>query len=186
MGLQGVLADKSLVAVERSCWFNEVGLKRNGNNVYTVLPTRAAVEDCHQRQLRQVELDTARWKAQQARTSGAVSFKDAVELLAQARLRHPGPPKRHRRQDRLHHAGLLRRRLHPAHLHPRHPPIPRRRRKDECFHGTGDACVCFCLLQKTHPTNCLRQSVRCASSDASILKSDNSLCHIRGVFATSR
>ncbi len=63
----GVLAGKSLIAVERSCWFNEVGLKRNGNNVYTILPTRAAVEDCHQRQLRQVELDTARWKADQVR-----------------------------------------------------------------------------------------------------------------------
>ncbi len=63
----GVLADKSLIAVERSCWFNEAGLKRNGNNVYTILPTRAAVEDVHQRQLRQVELDTARWKAEQIR-----------------------------------------------------------------------------------------------------------------------
>ncbi len=44
-----VLADKSLIAAERSCWFNEAGLKRNGNNVYTILPTRAAVEDAHQR-----------------------------------------------------------------------------------------------------------------------------------------
>ncbi len=63
----GVLTDKGLITVERSCWFNEVGLKRNGNNVYTILPTRAAVEDVHQRQLRQVELDTARWKAEQVR-----------------------------------------------------------------------------------------------------------------------
>ncbi len=63
----GVLAEKSLITVERSCWFNEAGLKRNGNNVYTILPTRAAVEDVHQRQLRQVELDTARRKAEQAR-----------------------------------------------------------------------------------------------------------------------
>ncbi len=59
-----VLADKSLITVKRSCWFNEVGMKRNGNNVYTILPTRAAVEDAHQRQLRQVELDTARWKVE--------------------------------------------------------------------------------------------------------------------------
>ncbi len=62
-----VLTDKGLITVERSCWFNEVGLKRNGNNIYTILPTRAAVEDVHQRQLRQVELDTARWKAEQVR-----------------------------------------------------------------------------------------------------------------------
>ncbi len=63
----GVLADEGLIAVEQSCWFNEAGLKRNGNNVYTILPTRAALEDVHQRHLRQAKLDTARWKAEQAR-----------------------------------------------------------------------------------------------------------------------
>ncbi len=63
----GVLTDKDLITVERSSWFNEAGLKRNGNNVYTILTTRAAVELHHQRQLRQVELDTARWKAEQLR-----------------------------------------------------------------------------------------------------------------------
>lgn len=47
----GVLTDKGLITVERSCWFNEMGLKRNGNNIYTILPTRATVEDVHQRQL---------------------------------------------------------------------------------------------------------------------------------------
>ncbi len=60
----GVLADKSLIAVERSCWFNEAGLKRNGNNVYTILPTRAAVEDCHQRQMRELEQSAARLRAE--------------------------------------------------------------------------------------------------------------------------
>ncbi len=47
----GVLTGKGLITVERSCWFNEVGLKRNGNNVYTILPTRAAVEGFYKRQL---------------------------------------------------------------------------------------------------------------------------------------
>lgn len=47
----GILAEKSLITVERSCWFNEAGLKRNGNNVYTILPTRAAVDEYHQQQL---------------------------------------------------------------------------------------------------------------------------------------
>ncbi len=46
----GILAEKSLITVERSCWFNEAGLKRNGNNVYTILPTRAA-DEYHQQQL---------------------------------------------------------------------------------------------------------------------------------------
>jgi len=49
----GVLTDKGLISVEQSCWFNEVGLKRNGNNVYTILPTRAVVEDVYKRQLGQ-------------------------------------------------------------------------------------------------------------------------------------
>ncbi len=37
--------------MERSCWLNEMGLKRNGNNVYTILPTSAAVEGFYKRQL---------------------------------------------------------------------------------------------------------------------------------------
>ncbi len=60
----GILADKGLITVERSSWFNEVGLKRNGNNIYTILPTRAAVEDCHQRQMRELEQSTARLRAE--------------------------------------------------------------------------------------------------------------------------
>lgn len=61
----GVLAEKGLIAVEQSYWFNEVGLKRNGNNVYTILSARAAVEDVHQRQLRRLELDAQHRRALQ-------------------------------------------------------------------------------------------------------------------------
>ncbi len=60
----GVLTDKSLITVERSCWFNEAGLKRNGNNIYTILPIRAAVEDYHQRQMRKLEQSAARLRAE--------------------------------------------------------------------------------------------------------------------------
>lgn len=60
----GVLTDKRLVTVERSCWFNEVGLKRNGNNIYTILPIKAAVEDYHQRQMRDLEQNAARLQAE--------------------------------------------------------------------------------------------------------------------------
>ncbi len=60
----GVLMDKSLINVERSCWFNEAGLKRNGNNIYTILPLRAAVEDYHQRQMRELEQSAARLRAE--------------------------------------------------------------------------------------------------------------------------
>ena len=66
----GILADKGLLAVARSRWFNEAGLKQNGNNIYTILPTRAAAEDYHQRQLQQVEADTARWEAQKLAVEG--------------------------------------------------------------------------------------------------------------------
>ncbi len=41
----GVLTGKSLITVERSYWFNEAGTRRNGNNIYTILPTKVAVED---------------------------------------------------------------------------------------------------------------------------------------------
>jgi len=47
----GILAKKSLITVERSCWFNEQGMKRNGNNVYTILPIQCAVDEYHQQQL---------------------------------------------------------------------------------------------------------------------------------------
>ena len=82
----GILADKGLLAVARSRWFNEAGLKRNGNNIYTILPTRTAAEDYHQRQLRQAEADTARWEAQ----------KLAVEGKAGERLGVAGAPSRPR------------------------------------------------------------------------------------------
>ncbi len=60
----GVLADKGLITVERSCWFNEQGMKRNGNNIYTILPTKAAVEDYYRRQMRELEQSTARLRAE--------------------------------------------------------------------------------------------------------------------------
>lgn len=47
----GVLLDKRLIAAEYTHWFNAQGLKRKGNNVYTVLPIQFAVGEFHQRQL---------------------------------------------------------------------------------------------------------------------------------------
>lgn len=41
-------------------------VKRNGNLRYTTRPIQEAVEQHEQKQLRQLELDTARWRAQQA------------------------------------------------------------------------------------------------------------------------
>jgi len=56
----GVLTDKSLIIVDHSCWFNEIGMKRNGNNIYTILPISVAMDEFYQRQLRQLELDAER------------------------------------------------------------------------------------------------------------------------------
>ena len=46
-----MLAEKSLIAVERSCWYNEVGLKPNGNNFNTILLIQCAADEYHQQQL---------------------------------------------------------------------------------------------------------------------------------------
>ncbi len=88
----GVLADKGLITVERSCWFNEVGLKRNGNNVYTILPTRAAVEDVHQRQLRRLELDAQHRRALQRQENYTFRHPTTALCAAEAIETTPDPP----------------------------------------------------------------------------------------------
>lgn len=55
-----VLLDKGLIAVERSSYFDQHGMKWNGNNLYTILSTQTAVDQFHQRQLHQLELDAER------------------------------------------------------------------------------------------------------------------------------
>lgn len=86
-----VLAEKSFITVEQSCWFNEAGMKRNGNNVYTILPTRTAVENVHQRQLRQLELaaERSRIRKRQAKLNHR---RPAAALCAPAPAQAtPGP-----------------------------------------------------------------------------------------------
>ncbi len=61
------LVDKGLIATENTTVTTKDGRKRNGSLLYTVRPIQEAVELHHQRLLRQVELDTARWKAEQVR-----------------------------------------------------------------------------------------------------------------------
>lgn len=58
----GTLLEKHLVTLEHSQYLNRYGLKWNGNNLYTILPTQKAVETFHQRQLCQMELETQRRK----------------------------------------------------------------------------------------------------------------------------
>ena len=54
------LSELNLITVEASSYFDKRGMKWKGNNLYTILPVRAAVDTFHQRQLRQLELDVER------------------------------------------------------------------------------------------------------------------------------
>ena len=58
------LVDKGLISTENTTVITKKGIKHNGSLRYTIRPIQEAVELYHQRQLRQLELDTARWKAQ--------------------------------------------------------------------------------------------------------------------------
>lgn len=60
------LADKGLISTENTSVITKKGIKRNGNLLYTIRPIQEAVELYHQRQLRQLEIDTARWNAEKA------------------------------------------------------------------------------------------------------------------------
>ena len=59
------LVDKRLISTENTTIITKDGRKRNGALLYTILPIREAVEDYHQRQLRQAKMGTARWKAEE-------------------------------------------------------------------------------------------------------------------------
>jgi len=60
----GVLTDKNLITVEGSCWFNEAGMKRNGNNIYTIRPIREAVDRYNEQQLQRLDADVERQRVQ--------------------------------------------------------------------------------------------------------------------------
>ena len=51
------LLEVDLIAVESSSYFDKRGMKWKGNNLYTILPMRAAMDTFYQRQLHQLGLD---------------------------------------------------------------------------------------------------------------------------------
>ncbi len=55
-----VLLDTALIAMEHSRYYDRRGMKWKGNNLYTILPTRRAIDEFHQRQLDQLDLDAER------------------------------------------------------------------------------------------------------------------------------
>ena len=56
----GTLLEMGLITVASSSYFDKRGMKWKGNNLYTVLPVSTVVDAFHQRQLHQLELDSAR------------------------------------------------------------------------------------------------------------------------------
>lgn len=60
------LVEKCLISTENTTVTTKKGIKRNGSLRYTIRPIKEAVEQYHQRQLHQLELDTARWNAEKA------------------------------------------------------------------------------------------------------------------------
>ena len=54
------LLEMGLITVESSSYFDKRGMKWKGNNLYTILPARPAVDVFYQRQLHQLELDAER------------------------------------------------------------------------------------------------------------------------------
>lgn len=49
------LVDKQLIAVERTSYIDNKGMKWNSNNQYTILPIQAAMDYCYQQQMLQLE-----------------------------------------------------------------------------------------------------------------------------------
>ena len=61
-----MLVDKGLISTENTTVITKKGIKRNGSLRYTIRPIKEAVELYHQRQLRKLELDSARWNVEKA------------------------------------------------------------------------------------------------------------------------
>ena len=54
------LADKGFITIEPTSVITKSGQKRNGSYRYTIRPIQEVVESYHQRQLRKLEIDTAK------------------------------------------------------------------------------------------------------------------------------
>jgi len=64
----GVLLEMGLITVKSTSYFDQHGMKWKGNNLYTILAMRTAVEEFHQRQLYQLELDAERRRVRKQQT----------------------------------------------------------------------------------------------------------------------
>lgn len=74
------LEARGLICTERTTIITRDGQTRNGCLLYTIRPIKEAVELYEQCQLRQLELDTARWRAEQALMVPPAKPSEAVSL----------------------------------------------------------------------------------------------------------
>ena len=58
------LEDKQLIAVENTNYIDNHGMKWNGNNLYTILPIKMAMDHCYQQQMLRLEEQQKRDKVQ--------------------------------------------------------------------------------------------------------------------------
>ena len=56
------LAEKGLISTEDTSVFTKGGLKRNGSLLYTIRPFQEVLNAHHQSQLRELEVQTAKWE----------------------------------------------------------------------------------------------------------------------------
>ena len=74
----GVLLERKLISVEATSYFDRRGMKWKGNNLYTILPIRMAVENYHQRQLRRLGETTERMRAAQRLAANGESLRERL------------------------------------------------------------------------------------------------------------
>ena len=75
----GILLDKHLIAMERTSCFDVHGLKWNGNNLYTILPTQCSVDEFYQQRFHQLEF-MAKLKRPRQRKAGHTGFGQRKNL----------------------------------------------------------------------------------------------------------
>ena len=78
--LPNELFSLGLISTENTTITTKKGVKRNGSLRYTIRPIKEAVELYHQRQLRQLELDTARWNAEKALKGSPLQTSEAFAV----------------------------------------------------------------------------------------------------------
>lgn len=75
------LEDRQLIAVENTSYLDSHGMKCNGNNQYTVLPIRAAVDCCYQQQMHCLE-EQRKWQRVQKRLAESARESPQKTLCA--------------------------------------------------------------------------------------------------------